>query len=178
MAGELVDFNPVSRITIGATGPPGKRVFLLQAGKDGSTVTLKLEKEQAKVLANAISELLDDLDEKYPQSYSKLDEPLSSDLMLQEPMDPIFVVGQIGLGYDQDQDLVVLVIQEIQFEDEASQPATARFWATRPQMKALSEHTLEVVEQGRPICPLCDSPIDPDGHFCPKSNGHEKPQWV
>ena len=178
MAGELVDFNPVSRITIGATGPPGKRVFLLQASKDGSTVTLKLEKEQAKVLANAVSELLDDLDEKYPQAYSKLDEPLSSDLMLQEPMDPIFVVGQIGLGYDQDQDLVVLVIQEIQFEDEVSQPATARFWATRPQMKALSEHTLEVVEQGRPICPLCDSPIDPDGHFCPKSNGHEKPQWV
>lgn len=178
MAGELVDFNPVSRITIGATGPPGKRIFLLQASKDGSTVTLKLEKEQAKVLANAISELLEDLDDKYPQSYSKLDEPLSSDLMLQEPMDPIFVVGQIGLGYDQEQDRVVLVIQEVQFEDEAGQPATARFWATRPQMKALSEHTIEVVEQGRPICPLCDSPIDPDGHFCPKSNGHEKPQWV
>lgn len=178
MSGELVDFNPVSRITIGTTGPPGQRTFLLQASQNTSTVTLKLEKEQARVLASAILELLEDLDEKYPRAYSKLDEPLTSDLMLQEPMDPIFVVGQIGLGYDQDQDLVVLVIQEIQLEETEASPATARFWATRPQMKALSNHTLEVVEQGRPICPLCDSPIDPDGHFCPKSNGHEKTRWA
>ena len=141
-------------------------------------VTLKLEKEQARVLASAIIELLEDLDEKYPRSHSKLDEPLSADLMLREPMDPVFIVGQIGLGYDNDQDLVVLVIQEIQPDEEPSDPATARFWASRPQMKALADHTMDVVEQGRPICPLCDSPMDPDGHFCPKSNGHEKPQWV
>jgi uncharacterized repeat protein (TIGR03847 family) len=178
MAGELVDFNPVSRITIGTSGPPGERTFLLQASKDSSMVTLKLEKEQARVLASAIIELLEDLDEKYPRSYSKLEDPLSADLMLREPMDPVFIVGQIGLGYDNDQDLVVLVIQEIQPDEEPSDPATARFWASRAQMKALAGHTLEVVEQGRPICPLCDSPMDPDGHFCPKSNGHEKPQWV
>lgn len=175
MSGEVIDFNPVSRITVGTAGPPGQRVFLLQASQKNSTITLKLEKEQARVLASAILELLEDLDEKYPRSYSKFDKPLSSDLMLQEPLEPAFVVGQIGLGYDQSQDLVVLVIQEIQVEEEtALKPATARFWATRAQMKALGDHTLEVVKQGRPICPLCDSPIDPDGHFCPKSNGHEK----
>ena len=71
MQGEFVDFNPVSRITIDASGPPGQRTFLLQASQDRSMVTLKLEKEQAKVLASAILELLDDLAEKYPHSYSK-----------------------------------------------------------------------------------------------------------
>ena len=177
MAGELVDFNPVSRITIGTVGPPGQRVFLLQASQGTSTITLKLEKEQATILASSIIELLEGLDEKYPLSYSKLDEPLSSDLMLQEPVDPIFAVGQIGLGYDQGQDLVVLVVQEVQFEDAEQNPAAARFWATRTQMKSLSEHTLEVVNQGRPICPLCHSPMDPEGHFCPRSNGHEK-KWA
>jgi uncharacterized repeat protein (TIGR03847 family) len=176
MARRLTDLNPVSRITIGAVGPPGQRVFLLQASQSSSTITLKLEKEQARVLAASTSELLEELDEKYPRSYSKFDQPLSSDLMLQEPVEPEFVVGQIGLGYDQEQDLVVLVVQEIQLENN-QEVSTARFWATRSQMRALSDHTLEVVNQGRPICPLCDSPIDADGHFCPKSNGYERVQW-
>lgn len=176
MAGEFVDFNPISRITVGTVGEPGQRVFLLQASQGVSMVTIKMEKEQVRILSSSIMEMLDELDDNYPRTYSKVDEPLGSDLMLQEPYEPAFVAGQIGLGYDQDQDMIVLVVQEIQLEDE-EQPATARFWGTRPQMKFLSEHAMEVVQQGRPICPLCDSPIDPEGHFCPKSNGHEKVQW-
>jgi uncharacterized repeat protein (TIGR03847 family) len=178
MSRKLTDLNPVSRITIGAVGPPGQRVFLLQASKSSSdNITLKIEKEQARVLATSTIELLEELDQKFPRPHSALDEPLSSDLMLQEPMEPEFVVGQIGLGYDQEQDMVVLVAQEIQTEEEQQEPSTARFWATRSQMRALSNHALEVVEQGRPICPLCDSPMDPDGHFCPKTNGYERVQW-
>ncbi|MBE7550662.1 MAG: DUF3090 family protein [Anaerolineales bacterium] len=176
MAGELVDFNPVSRITIGSVGPPGQRVFLLQANQGTAMITLKLEKEQAMVLASSVIELLEELDEKYPRLQSKFDKPLTSDLMLREPMEPAFVIGQIGLGYDQEQDLVVLVVQEIEFEG-LEKPATARFWTTRAQIQALSDHTLEVASKGRPICPLCDSPMDPEGHFCPRSNGHEKPLW-
>ena len=176
MSDESIDFNPVSRITIDAVGQPGRRVFLLQASQGASTATLKLEKEQARVLATSILELLEDLDQKYPRSSSKIDQPLTTDLMLKEPLEPIFAIGQIGLGYDRSQDLVVLVIQEVQTEGKMEQ-ATARFWATRGQMEALSRHTLHAVEQGRPICPLCDSPMDPDGHFCPKSNGHDKVKW-
>ncbi|MCB0195088.1 MAG: DUF3090 family protein [Anaerolineae bacterium] len=177
MARNLTDFNPVSRITIGAVGDPGQRVFLLQASQSGSSMTLKIEKEQARVLAVSTTELLEELDEKYPRSFSKIDRPLTTDLILKEPFDPDFIVGQIGLGYDQDQDMVVLVVQEMQVDADEDEIATARFWATRSQMQALSEHTLEIVNQGRPICPLCDSPIDPEGHFCPKSNGFERVQW-
>ena len=118
MAGELMDYNPVSRITIGTVGPPGQRIFLLQASQGASTITLKLEKEQVTILASSLIELLEGLDQKYPHPFSQLDEPLSSDLMLQEPLEPSFAIGQIGLGYDQNQDLVVLVVQEIQPDDE------------------------------------------------------------
>jgi len=30
-----------------------------------------------------------------------------------------------------------------------------------------------VAGQGRPICGNCGEPIDPEGHFCPKRNGHK-----
>ncbi len=174
----MLDYNPVSRITIGAVGQPGQRMFLLQANQGSSTITLKLEKEQAQTLASSILELLDELDEKYPRPTGKFDQPLTADLMLHEPLDPAFAVGQIGLGYDQSQDLIVLVVQELQLEEQA-EPTTMRFWVTRGKMRALSDHTFQVAKQGRPLCPLCNSPMDPEGHFCPKSNGHEKkPLWA
>jgi len=176
MSSDFTDFNPVSRITIDTVGQPGARVFLLQASRGTTLITLKMEKEQVRVLAASILELLEELEKENPGSTSHLDEPLSADLLLQEPIDPAFAVGQIGLGYERSEDMIVMVIQEVQTEDK-TELATARFWATRAQMKALSQHALEVVEQGRPICPLCNTPMDPEGHFCPKQNGHDKVEW-
>ena len=81
----------------------------------------------------------------------------------------------MGLGYDSDQDLVVVVAQSLQPEGEPEENAiTARFWVTRGQAKAMADHALEVVSQGRPMCALCGRPISPEGHFCPKRNGHTK----
>ena len=173
MAGKVLDFHPVTRITIGTVGSPGERTFLLQAEKSlTNKITLKIEKEQARVLAASLIEFLDDLEEKYPQKLNTYNRPLSSDLMLSEPMEPDFAIGQIGLGYDEENDMIVLVVQEIQV-DEIDEPTTVRFWTTRGQMNALSEHTLVVVKQGRPLCPLCNTPKNPTGQFCPRSNGHE-----
>lgn len=46
--------------------------------------------------------------------------------------------------------------------------------ATVAQVRALAERALEVIEGGRPICPLCHLAIDPSGHVCPASNGHHR----
>ena len=174
MAGEVFEMHPVSRMTIEAVGPPGQRVFLLQASQGTEMITLKIEKEQAQVLAHSIEQLLDELAERFPRPISKMEEPLASELMLREPIEPLFAVGQMGLGYDESDDALVLVAQELTLEEEAHTARTVRFWATRGQMQAVSRHALEVVSMGRPTCPLCSRPIDPDGHFCPKSNGRER----
>jgi uncharacterized repeat protein (TIGR03847 family) len=174
MAGQVIEMHPVSRITIEAVGSPGQRVFLLQASQGSEMVTLKIEKEQAQVLAHSIDQLLEEVAERFPRPISKMEEPLASELMLREPIEPLFAIGQMGLGYDEGEDAVVLVVQELTAEEDAPMARIARFWATRGQVRAISRHTLEVVARGRPICPLCNRPIDPEGHFCPKSNGHER----
>ena len=102
-----------------------------------------------------------------------MEHPLGSDLALREPLEPLFVVGQMGLGYEESRDMLVLVVQELaEEEEEPSRRWVVRLWATRGQMAALSEHIEQVAGRGRPICPLCKQPIDAEGHFCPKSNGH------
>ena len=146
---------------------------MLQAADAIDTVTLKLEKEQARALANAATDLLENLDDEYPIEESSLDAPLTADLMLQNPLEPLFGIGQIGLGYDRNRDMVVLAVQEALF-DEEEDPSTARFWVTRAQLRTLGKFALDIVEQGRPVCPLCGRPMDAEGHFCPQRNGHDK----
>jgi uncharacterized repeat protein (TIGR03847 family) len=163
------DLDPVTRITAHAVGEPGQRVFYIQARRDRQLITLIAEKEQVRALAQAINQLLDDLTEKNPLLSSGDDIVLVSDMSLEEPLESSFRIAQMGLGYDVDRDMVVLVMQGLQ-EDESESAPTARFSATRQQMRALSEHAGQVVAQGRRICGNCGRPMDPTGHFCPQMN--------
>jgi uncharacterized repeat protein (TIGR03847 family) len=173
MADRTFDIHS-TRITVEALGAPGQRVFLLQASQGDAIITLKLEKQQAAVLAVSIDRMLEDLAEQFPREIARSEEPLPSDLMLREPIEVLFAVGQMGMGYDRSEDALVLVLQELTAEEDRDSARVARIWATRGQMKALSRHIQEVVARGRPICALCGEPIDPQGHFCPKSNGRER----
>ena len=96
--------------------------------------------------------------------------------MLREPMEPTFAIGQIGLGYEQERDLVVLVVQEIEFEG-LEKPATARFWANSCLNTSSQRPYAGSSKPGTPHLPLVRPPLDSEGHFCPRSNGHEKPLW-
>jgi uncharacterized repeat protein (TIGR03847 family) len=90
------------------------------------------------------------------------------------PVDPLFRAGEVGLGYDDAQDLVIILVREIVMEDEdSSKAAVVRFWCSRVQVQALAKWGSEVVSRGRPICPQCGQPMEPEGHFCPKKNGHK-----
>jgi uncharacterized repeat protein (TIGR03847 family) len=170
----VYDLDPISFITVGTVGPQGQRIFCLQASQGATVVTLIIEKEQARALAESLNQLLKAVEEHYPQ-LPKPAEEVTYNMSLLQPFNELWRVGQMGLGYDEKSDLVVLISQELIFEeDEPREPEAVRFTGTRDQMLALSKHTAWIVEQGRPICPLCDRPIDPEGHFCPPSNGHHR----
>lgn len=164
----LHDLNPVSRVTVGALGEPGQRTFFLQARQGRTLVSLVTEKEQMQSLAQGISDLLTRLGERAdaPTDVS------AHELDLEQPVEPLFRIGQLGLGYDQESDLVVIVAYEFTDEEDAETVDVVRIWATHDQMRALAHHIAEVAAAGRPTCILCGRPIDPRGHFCPRRNGH------
>jgi probable phosphoglycerate mutase len=171
----IYDIKPVLRITATAEGLPGQRTFYVQARDNERLFTLICEKQQVAALALGIQELLEGLDEKQPEATPAA--PVApGDLELEQPLEPVFRVGQMGLGYDQDSACVVIVAYELP-ESEDADPETlaaARFWATPAQARALAAHAATVVAAGRPICPLCGESMDASGHVCPKKNGHKK----
>jgi uncharacterized repeat protein (TIGR03847 family) len=177
----LLELDPVTRLTAEAVGVPGKRTFFLQAASGVDQVTLVVEKEQVRLLAERSSSWLPELAELKPEDPEEAAAAASSPLELQEPLVPAFRVGQLSLSYDPDRDRVVLLAEEVLAgEAEAVEPGEPRFddprqvrlVLTRPQLRVLAQHSAEVVAKGRPECPLCGNPIDPEGHICPAQNGH------
>jgi uncharacterized repeat protein (TIGR03847 family) len=174
MAGEEIDFQPVSHITTDAIGQPGKRVFYIQGWQGTRTLTLIVEKIQIQSLAVGLEQFLAEVQQKYP-TLAEASADYDEDRMhIRPPVDPLFRVGELGLGYDEESDLIVLVAREIITEEEEAEKArVVRFWCTRDQIRAMCHWGMEIVSRGRPLCPQCGEPMDPEGHFCPKKNGHK-----
>ena len=174
---ERIELDPVARITAAAVGEPGERTFYLQARKDEVLVSLLLEKQQVALLSMHIDELLERIG-------SPEEEGDPTELDLEEPVMPAFRVGQIGLGYDEGRDLVLLQCDEYVAEDEeeggepvvreSEELGRVRLWATRSQIHALARRGELEVASGRPVCPMCGEAMEPEGHFCIRSNGHRK----
>jgi hypothetical protein len=74
---------------------------------------------------------------------------------LREPIEPIFRVAQMGLGYDEENNMVVLVAQELvvpedeDVDPETIEPGIVRMWCDRDQMRALSLQAITTVQSGR-----------------------------
>ena len=169
---QVFDLNPVDRITTNAIGDPGDRTFYIQARKGRRLVTLICEKEHVAALALAIDQVLLSIAEGDADAVVEPDAVLEHGMDLEYPLEPAFRTGQVNLGYDEATERLVIIAYELMDEEDDSPPSVARFWATPGQMRAFSMHGQEVVSAGRPVCAMCGQPMDPEGHFCPRRNGH------
>jgi len=169
-----IDLRPVNHITTDALGPPGKRVFYIQGWQDERTVTVIVEKIQIQSLAVGLEQFLAEVNDKYPELPEASADYAEETMRIHPPVDPVFRAGELGLGYDADSDLVVLVTRELVPEGEnAEEAGVVRFWCSRAQIRAMCHWGMEVAARGRPLCPQCGEPMEPTGHFCPKRNGHK-----
>ena len=157
-----IELNPVSYITIGVVGKPGERTFYLQGGRGKETISLTIEKEQANIMTGSFESLLKELDEKHPQGARQTEEAVWVDMSLREPIESLFRVGNMGLGYNEETDQLVLVAYELVAEDE--EPNVVSFWVSRDQAKLLIPHAIKLVRSGRFF--------DPGSEVSPKKNGH------
>ena len=162
MAQEL-EFTPVDSLAVGAVGPPGQRAFYIQARDTYKTLTLLVEKVQVRALAGRALELL--------QSRAGSSDEAPAELL--EPVQPDWRAGELGLGLDRERDQVVLVAREAGEDDVTPEEtlSSARIWVRPGPMLAFAARGLELVSAGRPLCPVCGEPMNPEGHACPRRNG-------
>ena len=175
MSAEIIELDDVEGLGAGAVGEPGRRAFYIQARTEQTQLTVLVEKEQVDLLATEAVAFLDNIAENYPELPFELPSAQSG---LREPTVPLFRARLIGLGFDPERELVLLELRERAEDDDAAEEQAddddegyvARIYATRAQVRAMAARGAEAVKGGRPPCPLCEQPMDPSGHRCPRWN--------
>jgi uncharacterized repeat protein (TIGR03847 family) len=174
VSAEIIELDDVDGLGAGAVGEPGQRAFYIQARTEHTQLTVLVEKQQVEMLANEAVAFLDHLADEYPEL--PIDVPILQ-TQLREPTVPLFRARLIGLGFDTERELVLLELREHGEDDEATPEGpgddegyVARIYATRAQVRAMAARGVEAVSGGRPPCPLCEMPMDPAGHQCPRWN--------
>src|SRR5512136_3017306 len=126
-----LDLNPVQHITSDAIGKPGQRVFYLQGWRetDIQPVTVIIEKVQLQTLATGLEQMLIEIAQQNPALAESLVEYDEDKMHITPPVDPLFRAGEMGLGYDADQDQIVILVREIVMEDgDPKDASVVRFW--------------------------------------------------
>ncbi|HET8683906.1 MAG TPA: DUF3090 domain-containing protein [Micromonosporaceae bacterium] len=188
MAHQVYAFEPPERFVAGTVGPPGERTFFLQARGGGRLVSVVLEKVQVALLAEKLEELLTEAHRRFGVELPEPAAPTDNE-PLELPVDEEFRVGTLGLAFDVESATVVIeAIAATDAEPEAepeAEPAPEepepdedldrlRVRLTPAATRAFIERAKRVVAAGRPPCPLCGQPLDPQGHLCPRHNGYHR----
>ncbi|MDP9496365.1 MAG: DUF3090 domain-containing protein [Actinomycetota bacterium] len=183
MPRRIFDFDPPERFVAGTVGQPGDRTFYLQASGGGRTVSVALEKVQVQVLAERLEELLDTARRGGAQVPVVAPQELEDTAPLDSPVDEEFRVGAMGLAWDGERERVVIEAlaqadagdEDVEpLSDAAEGPDALRVHLPAGPVRAFVRRAQRVVAAGRPPCPLCSLPLDPEGHVCPRQNGHRR----
>jgi uncharacterized repeat protein (TIGR03847 family) len=181
MTRQIFFFDQPRRFVVGTVGLPGERTFFLQAADGARVVSVALEKAQVSVLAERMEQLLTEM---AAQTGTGPFEVLADTEPLENPIDEEFRVAAMGLAYDSEANLIVIEAQApaesaeqaeaTLLEDTDEGPDALRVRLAHRAAAGFVERARRVIEAGRPPCPLCNEPLDPQGHVCPRSNGYRR----
>jgi uncharacterized repeat protein (TIGR03847 family) len=187
-------YDHPERFVAGTVGLPGRRSFFLQASAGSRVTSVALEKTQVAALAERMDELLDEVVRRSGGSASVPAVAPSDNTdtaPLDTPIEEEFRVGTMALAWDGEEQLMIVEAQalveldadteedlaeaeERLLQDEENGPPMLRVRLTGAQARAFAKRALDIVNAGRPPCPLCSLPLDPEGHVCPRQNGYRR----
>ena len=168
----MIDFGHVDAVDAEAIGPPGQRTFRLRARVGDSYAALWMEKEQLAAVGRSFSQILAERSTERGQPAADVEEfgPFP-----QQGGQVDFRIARMGLDYDDEEQLIILLVDEVGAVERGDSPAF-RMAVSRDQALSVMAIIEEVVAAGRPLCPLCQQALEREGqdHFCPRTNGHSE----
>jgi uncharacterized repeat protein (TIGR03847 family) len=182
-------FDPPERFVAGTVGPPGQRTFFLQARSGARLVSVALETQQVQALAERIDELLDEVMASHQtEGLIPAVAPLGLEDSepLEQPIEEEFRAGTMTLSWDPGDQRVVIevfpyteaaVVTPDQIDEDFEEPEPDEVFLVRlaaGPARAFVKRAEQVLDAGRPSCPFCGNPIDPDGHLCVRANGFRR----
>ena len=189
MAPLVHGFDPPERFVTGTVGLPGHRTFFLQARDGARLVSVALEKQQVAALAERIDELLDEvMSSTDNDAVVPALAPIGLDDSdpLEQPIEEEFRAGTMTLSWDPSDARVVIevfpfteaaVVSPEQVDEDFEEPEPDELLLVRisaANARAFVKRAAQVLEAGRPSCPFCGNPVDPDGHLCVRANGFRR----
>lgn len=180
------DLGPISIIGADAVGGPGQRRFRLYAQAGARSVIMWMEKEQLNTLSLALDRILAQITEgKVLRAIAQAEpKPEVAGIPTNFPDRPTFElqVGQLRIGYDESRTLLALIAAPIEIVLERGQEPRAiiredeavSIFFTMQQAQVLTSSITALVTSGRPVCPLCNKPLDGGPHACVQQNGHKE----
>ena len=183
MARAIHVFRTPDRFVAGTVGQPGNRTFYLQAAHDNRVVSVMLEKQQVAVLAERIGALLVEVNRRFGTPLPPESEDVTDLRPLLTPVEAEFRVGTMGLGWDSEAQSVVVellavsdsaVDSSVILDDAEEGPDAVRVFLSPESARQFAARSQRVISAGRPPCPLCDEPLDPQGHLCVRTNGYRR----
>jgi uncharacterized repeat protein (TIGR03847 family) len=175
-------FRSPERFLAGTIGQPGEREFFLQVVDGRRILSVSCEKQQVAVLADRLGSLITEVARRFG-AQADPGGGADTELSLTTPVDAEFRVGTMGLAWDGEGSQVIVELlalseeevgEDIVLEDREDGPDALRVFLTLGAARDFAEHAEKVVAAGRPPCPLCSNPLDPEGHICPRLNGYHR----
>ncbi len=164
-------FGRVASIRASAVGQPGQRRFRLLVGAvNGASALVWMDKQQLFNLGVALKNLIEQVHESHRRG--RQTGVAGRFAARADSSDHVeFQAGHMAVGYDEESDLYLFLANEVE-EPEGSLPRLS-ILADQQAMNALADEAFEVCSAGRPLCPLCGTPINAnEAHVCPKHNGY------
>jgi uncharacterized repeat protein (TIGR03847 family) len=182
MSRQIHVFRSPDRFLAGTIGQPGEREFYLQVVQGRRVLSVACEKQQVAVLADRLGTLITEVARRFGAELGDIT-AVDTEPVLTTPVDAEFRVGTMGLAWDGEGSQVIVELlalsdeeptEDIVLEDREDGPDALRVYLTLADAREFARHAGRVVAAGRPPCPLCANPLDPEGHVCPRLNGYHR----